>query len=230
MALRRLKQEVIGLLDSADLEAALGTITSMPPRRVVNPLFGALYHGSDRIRWHAVTAMGAVVARLAEHDLESARVIMRRLMWNLNDESGGIGWGSPEAMGEIMACHARLAIEYASILVSYLNPDGNFLEHEGLQEGALWGLARLAHARQQLARPGAPFLSTFLSVQNTQLRGLALLAAGVLATPAMRFHLQRLCLDDSRITLYWDRCFVPRSLSELAQAALASMDATSNPA
>jgi len=40
---------------------------------------------------------------------------MRRLMWNLNDESGGIGWGNPEAMGEILACHEALANEYAPI-------------------------------------------------------------------------------------------------------------------
>ena len=63
--------------------------------------------------------MGQVVSNLADTDMESARVIMRRLIWNLNDESGGIGWGSPEAMGDIMACHERLAGEYHRLLVSY---------------------------------------------------------------------------------------------------------------
>ena len=55
--------------------------------------------------------MGAVVAHLAEKDMESARVVMRRLMCSLNDESGGIGWGAPEAMGEIIASHEGLASE-----------------------------------------------------------------------------------------------------------------------
>jgi len=36
-------------------------------------------------------------------------------MWSLNDESGGIGWGAPEAMGAIMARHTGLADEYANI-------------------------------------------------------------------------------------------------------------------
>jgi len=53
--------------------------------------------------------MGRVVSSLAEKDMESARVVMRRLMWNLNEESGGIGWGCPEAMGETMARSAPLA-------------------------------------------------------------------------------------------------------------------------
>jgi len=46
-----------------------------------------------------------VISNLTEKEMESARVIMRRLMWSLNDESGDIGWGAPEAMAEIIACH-----------------------------------------------------------------------------------------------------------------------------
>ncbi len=66
-------------------------------------------------------------------------------MWTLNDESGGIGWGAPEAMAEAMACHPRLAEEYVRILLSYIREDGNFLEYEPLRRGALWGIGRLAH-------------------------------------------------------------------------------------
>ncbi len=76
------------------------------------------------------------MANFAEEDMESARVIMRRLMWSLNDESGGIGWGSPEAMGEIIASHDGLAKEYAHVLISYVWEEGNFLEYEPLQRGA----------------------------------------------------------------------------------------------
>ncbi|NIR18057.1 MAG: HEAT repeat domain-containing protein, partial [Desulfobacterales bacterium] len=77
------------------------------------------YNEDQDVRWSAVKAMGRVVAKMADEDMESARVIMRRLMWNLNDESGGIGWGSPEAMAEILTCHDGLAKEYAHILISY---------------------------------------------------------------------------------------------------------------
>ena len=61
--------------------------------------------------------MGEVVSKIAENDLEFARIIMRRPMLNLNDESGGIGWGAPEAMGEIMARSEKLAEEYHKILI-----------------------------------------------------------------------------------------------------------------
>jgi len=96
---------------------------------VINPLFSFLYNNDEQVRWRTVTAFGAVVAKLADEDMEAARIIMRRLMWNLNDESGGIGWGSPEAMGETLARHEGLAKEYARILLSYARQDGNYLEH-----------------------------------------------------------------------------------------------------
>jgi hypothetical protein len=111
MAGRKLKKKILEFLGSDDFENSLQKICQLPARQAVNPLFSFFYNTNEWIRWRAVTAMGALVFSLAEQDMESARVVMRRLMWNLNDESGGIGWGSPEAMGEIMARHSRLAEE-----------------------------------------------------------------------------------------------------------------------
>ena len=164
MGNRERKARIGQLLGQDDFENALETIRRMPGRQAVNPLFSFLYSGEEEIRWRAVTAMGAVVGHLADTAMESARVVMRRFMWNLNDESGGIGWGSPEAMGEITAGHAGLADEFACILISYIDPQGNFLEHELLQRGSLWGVGRLAHARPLLAKPAAPFLTAFFDV------------------------------------------------------------------
>lgn len=220
MSLRKLKQQIRDLLRREDLSAALEAMEAFPPRQVINPLFGLLYDGEDLVRWHAVTAMGAVTARLADEDLESARVTMRRLMWNLNDESGGIGWGSPEAMGEIMACHERLALEYSAILISYLNPDGNFLEHEGLQRGLLWGIGRLAHARPRSAGDAAPFLPQFFSSPQADLRGLAAWAAGPMITASLRRQLKPLCADAAVISLYQDRRLVACTVGRLASAAM----------
>lgn len=58
---------------------------------------------------------------------------MCRLMWTLNDESGGIGWGAPETMAEAMACHPHIAEEYVCILLFYIREDGNFLEYEPIR-------------------------------------------------------------------------------------------------
>jgi len=121
MGTRQLKKEILALLRDEAFEKSLEKIYLMPARGVVNPLFSFFYNTEELVKWRAITAMGAVVARLADEDLESARIVMRRLMWNLNDESGGIGWGSPEAMGEIMARHDILAKEYACRQVIFSN-------------------------------------------------------------------------------------------------------------
>jgi hypothetical protein len=67
-------------------------------------------------------------------------------MWNLNDESGGIGWGSAEAMGEILSRHPGLAAEFDSIMFSFLDPEANFIDNPQLQQGILWGIGTYAQA------------------------------------------------------------------------------------
>ena len=87
---RQLKRTVLKLLQQDDIQQSESELIRLPARQTVNPLFSFLCSGDEKIKWHAVTAMGAVVSNLAITDLESARVIMRRFMWHLNDESGGI--------------------------------------------------------------------------------------------------------------------------------------------
>ena len=221
MGYRELKISMGHLLAQDDLEAALETICRIPARQAVNPLFSFFYSTEERIRWHAVTAMGVVVGRLAGTGMESARVVMRRLMWNLNDESGGIGWGSPEAMGEITAGHSGLANEFACILVSYINPTGNFLEHETLQRGSLWGVGRLAHARPSQAAPAAPFLSAFFDAPDSYLRGTAIWAAGPILDDTLRPLVETHLSDQGPLRLYRKRRMTDVTVGELAREALA---------
>lgn len=217
---RNLKQHIRQLLTDDDLSAALDKILTIPARRAVNPLFSFFYSGDPYMRWRAVTAMGAVTANLAEQEMESARVIMRRLMWNLNDESGGIGWGSPEAMGEIMARSPKLAREFAHILVSYADESGNYLEHPLLQQGTLWGMGRLSHARPELAKNAEPHLHPFLQSDDPWHRGLAAWAAGPIAGDRTKDLIRELRDDKFLVTLYRDGRLTEIAVGDLAQKAL----------
>ena len=220
MGNRELKARIGQLLGRDDFQNVLETIRSIPGRQAVNPLFSLFYSGDEVLRWRAVTAMGAVVGHMADTSMESARVVMRRLMWNLNDESGGIGWGSPEAMGEITAVHAGLAGEFASILISYINPDGNFLEHELLQRGSLWGVGRLAHARPLLAKPATPFLTAFFDSPDPYLRGTAIWAAAPILNDTMRPLIRTRLSDTAPLRLYRQMQIMETTVGNLAKAAL----------
>ncbi len=216
MGWRQLKKEIIELLSYKDFEKSLEKICQLPARQVVNPLFSFFYNSDELVKWRAVTAMGAVVSNLADHDMESARVIMRRLIWNLNDESGGIGWGSPEAMGEIMAGHDRLAEEYHNILISYIMPDGNYIEHEILQRGVLWGIGRLAHARPQLVEGFAHLLYPYMESPDPTLRGLAAWTARLFDCKTTRILLKRLENDQATLTIYLDGKLEEFTVAQLA--------------
>lgn len=220
MGNRGRKATIRKLLLEKNFETALEALLKLPGRQAVNPLFSFFYSGDERLRWRAVAAMGIVVSHLADTSMESARVVMRRLMWNLNDESGGIGWGSPEAMGEITARHGRLAEEFAAILISYINPEGNFLEHELLQRGALWGVGRLAHARPFLAEPARSFLPAFYQAPDPYLRGLAIWATGPILEPRTRSMIERCLADNAQLCIFRQMRMTPTTVAELAEEAL----------
>ena len=217
------KKKILELLDSDDLEKSLDEICQYPARKAVNPLFSFFYSTNELIKWRAITAMGAVVSNLAEQDMESARVVMRRLIWNLNDESGGIGWGSPAAMGEIMARHFSLAEEYAFLLVSYVNEQGNYIEHPILQRGVLWGLGRLAHSRPVLLKHAAPFLLPFMRSQDAIHRGLAVWTAGVLDSELTKPLLQYLFNDNARVKVFINMQFLEVTVGQLARDAFSNL-------
>ena len=217
---RRLKKEVLVLLMQEDFHQAMETLCSLPGRRVINPLFSFLCSMDPQIRWRAIQAIGAVVQNIAREDMESARVIMRRMIWNLNDESGGIGWGMPEAMGEVMAQHEGLAREYVMILKSYIRTDGNFLEHEPLQRGVLWGLGRLAQERPELVKTVIPHVQPFLSSENAVLRGLAVWMLGFFGGDQVGGVLGELESDDTEVTLFLNGTERTYRISELARKAL----------
>jgi len=161
--------------------------------------------------------------------LEAARVIVRRLMWNLNDESGGIGWGSPEAMGEILAAHNGLAHEYAHILLSYAREDGNYLEHEGLQRGLLWGIGRLSEKRPELVRGDAELLLPYLESPDGVIRGLSARIMGLLRVKEAQTLLRKLTDDESALVIMVGNDLTSVRVNELAEEALRSIERETSP-
>jgi hypothetical protein len=184
-------------------------------------LFSELCSQDEFVKWSAVRNMGIWASELAENNLEAARNLMRRFMWQLNEESGSIGWGIPEAMGEVMARHEGLALEFSSILVSYIREDGNFLEFEPLQRGALWGIGRLAEVRPQIFRSLqiSPYLIPFLSSPDAAVRGLAAWVAGLIKAREAEKPIEKLLDDDTPFRTLRNGVVVTVRIRELAREA-----------
>jgi HEAT repeat protein len=217
-----LKQKILDLLKSPDFNQQLNSLKDFPFPKILNHLFAALCSEDEEIKWHAVTATGFLVADRAERNLEEARNILRRMMWSLNEESGGIGWGLPEAMGEILARNEGLAREFAPLLVSYLQPGGNFLDFEPLLQGALWAVARLAESHPQILQSldAHSCLLAFLSSPDASARGYAILALGQIGKKESLQALEAFLQDETEIPLYENQEFRRVRISQLARKAL----------
>ncbi|VAW36428.1 HEAT [hydrothermal vent metagenome] len=226
MRLRALNKHVAAVLRELPFSEAMARLQAEePPKRLLKPLFSCLCSVEERVKWFAVSAMGRAVTALAGKELEDARVVMRRFMWMLNDESGGIGWGAPEAMAEVMSCEPRLASEYGHILVAFMREDGFFLELEPLQRGLMWGLGRMAEAggdnlRLLLKHEADNYILPYLRSADAVVRGLAARAAGIFGRPAAQDYLQALRNDRAEFTLYDNGRFLPVSVGLLAAQAL----------
>ncbi len=229
---RAVKNEVLALLQSQDLANIITALQAMAAKDAVNALFSLICREDLLLRWRAVTCMGLSVARLAQEEMEEARIVMRRFLWSLNDESGGIGWGAPESMAEVMCHHAALAQEYVHMLISYMREDGdelcqdgNYIEHPLLQRGLLWGVARLSECRPELlrARGATMDIPPYLDAADAEVRGLAALTCGRLAISAATPRLRQLTADEATFRLYRADALMTMSVADVARQALEGM-------
>jgi len=180
-----------------------------------------LLQPEERIKWRAVVASGVLTAKLADQDMEAGRVILRRLTWNLTEESGNCAFGTPETIGEISANHSQLASEFAPILISYIHPIGNFLEYEPLQCGALWGLGRLSQVSPELTQGAIPLLTPLLGSPDSNVRGHAAWVLGYIGTSGVIGWLHPLLRDeDGCVILYQDGIVQELSVAEIAKKSL----------
>jgi len=222
---RAIKKKLMPLLRGDDLDHILAEVRLLPPQLVISSLMSGLYHTDEQVKWNTVTVFGQVMDAVARTDMEAARVIMRRILWNLNEESGGIGWGMPEAMGEIMAVNQRLAEEYAHMLVSYMREE-NFLELPALQHGLLWGVGRLAMVRPQLIlkNDGDGYMALFLESPDEVVLGLASRNFGILRIKEAAYHIRGFVDIGQPVRLYEDRRIIATTVGALARQALARIE------
>lgn len=216
------RESIRACLRQEPLAAVLADVRQWPPHQAVSPLIGCLFAEDERTRWYAVSVLGAVIADLAEANGEAARNIMRRLMWSLNDESGSIGWGAPEALAEAMVGHAGLAEEFGHLLVAYMRPDGCYLELPALQRGLMWGIGRMAATRPHVLRKrdASLHLPPYLDSPDAEVRGLAARALGLLRVNAARQRIECLRDDPGGLRLYEGGELAATTVGALAGAAL----------
>ncbi len=149
---RALKTRLRTALSGEDWHNAAAPILAEYGRQNVGPLFSFLLLGGE-MTGRAALCLGDVVATMADARMEDGRVILRRLMWHMNEESGNIGWGIPEAMAACLVAHEGLAKEFHRILLSYIRDregDSNFCDYAPLRRHCFWAVGSFVRHRPEL--------------------------------------------------------------------------------
>lgn len=226
MSVSRLtKRKIKELLEEDSWRANLPEIAAAG-KSAIGPLFSFLLSKPDFMH-RAAVALGETVNRLEKTDPEAAKNVIRRFLWHMNEESGNIGWGIPDAFAECLAANANLAATYGSILCSYvldLGFDDNYCDHDILRRSCYWAIGRLAQARPELVRKRRAWLAAGLTDNDSICRGMAAwaltqLPPDIMEVPALR----KLANEDNRdeCEIFDGEKIVTREVSDLAKEALA---------
>ncbi len=218
--IRALKEAVKKEVLSVDFQTAQELIKKFSAEQLITPLISFFCSTNPLLKWRSISAFAFVANLIAEKNMEKARILMRRLMWTLNEESGGVGWGAPEAMGEIMTLNKDLADEYHKILFSYIDDHGNFLDYEPLQQGVLWGIYRLSKKRPELVNKALYLTKQYFTSKNAVSRCLALQISGITNDYQSKREIEKLINDKTEVEIYDEGVFKKIIISSLANDVL----------
>jgi hypothetical protein len=189
-------------------------------KRVLSFLTALTYDPEPVINWRAVEAMGLAAGRIAEDDPEFVRNHLRRLLWLLSDESGGIGWHAPEMMGEIICNRPEQFGEFVPIIISLLDMEEE--DAARFRPGTLWAIGRLGEVIPDRVKAAVAQIIPCLEDPNPQTRGLAAWCLGQLGAGEYLAGYDALLGDESPVDVYADGQLVRKSAGQLARDALES--------
>jgi hypothetical protein len=201
-------------LSEADFEAIVGY--ALGHKRVLSFLTALTYDQDHTISWRAVEALGLAAAKIADTNPEYVRVHLRRLIWLLNDESGGIGWRAPEAIGEIIRQTPSLFEEFIPILVNLMDTEPK--DAVRFRAGWLWAIGRLAAVHPEEALAALPWITPCLNDPDPQVRGSALWCLSELNLPLPEDVQKNLIVDQGQVETYISPNIKTIHIHEMARA------------
>ncbi len=132
------------------------------PRGVLRSVIRRLYTEVENEKWLAVQALGRLVEDRTLYPEPVVRDLARRFVWSLNDESGTVPYGIPEALGELLALRPELQADFLPILCALLIEEE--MAQEGpILEGAIWAVGRVGLIAAQCCPELVPALKRYAS-------------------------------------------------------------------
>ncbi len=187
------KQQVLDILQKRDFNELM--MWAKSTRNPIRVLTSFQFDTDPLICMRAVEGLG-VISVLYKDKLDTLRKTVRGFFWNMNDESGNVGWYSAEAIGEVLRNVPELIPEYADMLPS-------FLIEEPFEKGTRIAIARIAEIdKSKFSVPTCKKLIQSLNDPNADIRGSSITALKALCMDEAREHVTKLSDDTAEIELY----------------------------
>ncbi len=133
------------------------------PNKLMRILLSISYDKTDILAWRAIETIGILTSKISSRDPEFGRNLVRKLLWSIRDEAGGIGWSSPEILGEIVRNDIERYPEIPGILWS-------FMDEDFLRKGIIWATGRIGEVSPGAMNFAIPYLKELLEDQDPEIR------------------------------------------------------------
>jgi hypothetical protein len=214
------KKELDKLIEAGNPDALLEAVHA-PGKgtKLLRRITAGLCSSDPRQKWRAVFAMG-VVAGSGGFPTDKITERISRFLWALNDESGDVPFGIPEALGEILAVRPELRSRYIAILVSFLVQE-ELVQTGPILAGAIWALGRAGVPDREERERTQPGLSAALAADDPYVRGVALWAAARLGLAvSLDGEIRDLVGDGDTVCLLIDGAIEEMRIGDLARQVL----------
>jgi hypothetical protein len=215
-----LKQQIHHALESNDLDAVVSLVKEN--RKVLSNLVRMAYDKETLVGWRAIKAIGLAAKSLVKTDYEFLRETIRKLLWSLSDESGGIGWAAPEILGEIVSADPERFSDIIPLIAEVYD-----VEEKVFRPGILYALGKIAEVDPARVMPFISIIGRALSDSDPLTRVYALDVVKALKSrlakddlAAFTIRIQNLLSDRAEVWVYKDDRFVGVEIWEAARSAL----------
>ncbi len=214
--IRRGKQRARAMLEANDFDGIADWAKNGNGVRRV--LISCLFDETELICFRAAEALGVVCAIEAGRGLNKVRRVIRHLLWLMNDESGGVCWYAPEAIGEILVNVPKLRDKFIPILCS-------FIQEEPFEQGVHRAMYRMSKLDPDMLPDMPVELIESLDDPDPVIRGCACEIVGTLQIYAAEDKVKSLLYDNTEYKLYdfESREFVHKSVGSAATDALVAL-------
>lgn len=177
-----------------------------------------LYDLNEKIHWSAIEIFALMMKRWWETGKEEkVRQYIRNLFWSINDESGGIGWHTPQTPAEIIANIPSLIEPYGSMMIAHC------IDEPPLIKGCLWGIGRLGKMITDSVYFFRDKILSVFQIKDLETVGIAAWAMGEVGfQPAVPF-LEKLLEEEVEISIYISGDFQRKSVKKWAKEAITKL-------